>query len=252
MIEPVSRRRFLGVAAAGAASVALSACTSVPRRDTIGGSSPTTTSFAPMPPEPDYSMAYYQQAYATVFDEGYQIPAVPVERINPRLLRRSVPDPTGEAPGTVVVDVGNHYLYVVEGGGRAMRYGVGLGRAGFEWSGRGEIDWKQTWPRWFPPNEMIDRQPELEPYRAEYNASTRSWDGGMQPGLGNPLGARALYIYQDGKDTLYRLHGSPEWWSIGLSVSSGCVRLINQDVMDLYERVPAKSPILVTSGLATV
>lgn len=252
MTELVSRRRFLGVAAVGAASLALSACTSVPRRDTVGGSSSTTTSFAPRPlPEPDYSTAYFQSIYGPTIDEGYEIPGVPVERLNPRLLRRRVADPTGEAPGTVVVDVGNHYLYVVETGGRAMRYGVGLGRAGFEWSGRGEIEWKQAWPRWFPPNEMIDRQPELERYRAEYNASTRSWDGGMQPGLGNPLGARALYIYQDGKDTLYRLHGSPEWWSIGQSVSSGCVRLINQDVMDLYDRVPTKSPILVTSGLAT-
>lgn len=252
MIEHVSRRRFLGVAAAGAASLALSACTSVPRRDTIGYADRTAGYAPPPPPEPDYSTAYFQNIYGPTIDEGYEIPGVPVERLNPRLLRRRVTDPTGEAPGTVVVDVGNHYLYVVEPGGQAMRYGVGLGRAGFEWSGRGEIDWKQTWPRWFPPNEMIDRQPELEPYRAEYNPSTRNWDGGMQPGLRNPLGARALYIYQDGKDTLYRLHGSPEWWSIGLSVSSGCVRLINQDVMDLYDRVPAKSPILVTSGLATV
>src|SRR4029077_16134031 len=105
-------------------------------------------------------------------------------------------------------------------GGQAIRYGVGLGRQGFEWSGRGVIQWKQMWPRWFPPNEMIDRQPELEKYRARQVSGTNNWEGGMEPGVTNPLGARALYIYQDGKDTLYRLHGSPEWRSIGKSVSS--------------------------------
>ena len=101
------------------------------------------------------------------------------------------------------------------------------------WSGSG-------WPKWFPPAEMIAREPELEKY-SEAN-------GGMPPGLDNPLGARALYIFQDGKDTLFRVHGSPEWSSIGRSVSSGCVRLMNQDIIDLYGRVPEKSPIVVAGG----
>ncbi len=118
-----------------------------------------------------------------------------------------------------------------------MRYGVGLGRAGFEWSGRGKIQWKQRWPKWTPPSEMIARQPELEKYSAE--------NGGMPPGLANPLGARALYIFEDGQDTLYRVHGSPEASSIGRAVSSGCVRLLNQDIIDLYDRVPSGSPIVV-------
>jgi lipoprotein-anchoring transpeptidase ErfK/SrfK len=103
------------------------------------------------------------------------------------------------------------------------------------------VQWKQAWPKWTPPEEMIARQPELAKYSAE--------NGGMAPGLDNPLGARALYIFQDGEDTLYRLHGSPEWWSIGKSVSSGCVRLLNQDIIDLYGRVPNRTPIMVTSGL---
>jgi lipoprotein-anchoring transpeptidase ErfK/SrfK len=188
--------------------------------------------------------------YGPVVDGSHSIPAVPFERIAPRYLRQIVRDPTGERPGTVVVDTASHFLYVVRRGGEAVRYGVGLGREGFEWSGRGVIEWKQPWPRWFPPEEMIAREPRLEKYRARQVPGTNEWEGGMPAGINNPLGARALYIFQDGKDTLYRLHGSPEWWSIGKSVSSGCVRLMNQDVIDLYSRVPEGSPILVR-GLAT-
>ncbi len=234
-IERLSRRRFLGAAAAGAASLALSACTSsIPRRETIGA-------VAPAPAQPNYELSYYQDLYSARVDEGYELPAIPVERIDPAYLRQMVADPTGEAPGTIVVDQSQHYLYLVQPGGQAMRYGVGLGREGFAWSGRAVVQWKRKWPRWTPPDEMVARQPELEPYSIE--------NGGMEPGLDNPLGARALYIFQDGEDTLYRLHGSPEWWSIGQSVSSGCVRLINQDVIDLYDRVPNGSPILVVPSL---
>lgn len=175
--------------------------------------------------------------YGPVYDEGFDIPAIPYERIDPRFYRQVVPNPTGQAPGTVVVDTGNHFLYYTMPNGQAMRYGVGLGREGFAWSGTGVVQWKQKWPRWKPPAEMIARQPELEKYSVE--------NGGMEPGLDNPLGARALYIFQNGEDTLYRLHGSPEWASIGRSVSSGCVRMMNQDVIDLYERVPNRTPILV-------
>lgn len=118
-----------------------------------------------------------------------------------------------------------------------MRYGVGLGRAGFEWSGTGVIQWKQKWPKWTPPEEMIQRQPELRKWSAD--------NGGQPPGLKNPLGARALYIFENGKDTLYRLHGTPEYWTIGKAVSSGCVRLMNQDIIDLYARVPSGSKLIV-------
>ncbi|TJV12984.1 MAG: L,D-transpeptidase, partial [Mesorhizobium sp.] len=117
----------------------------------------------------------------------------------------------------------------------------GLGRAGFEWSGDAVVQWKQKWPKWTPPAEMIARQPEYAKYSAE--------NGGMPGGLTNPLGARALYLFEGNEDTLYRLHGSPEWFSIGKSVSSGCVRLINQDIIDLYDRVPNKTPVIVTSGV---
>lgn len=172
--------------------------------------------------------------YAAVPGERFPLPAARIELVAPQYWRQVVPDPTGEVPGTVVVDTANRFLYVVRDDGQAMRYGVGIGRDGFAWSGRARIAYKREWPTWTPPAEMIVRQPELEPYRR-----------GMPPGLDNPLGARALYIFQDGKDTLYRLHGNPDENSIGKAVSSGCVRLLQQDVIDLYERVPWGSPIVV-------
>jgi lipoprotein-anchoring transpeptidase ErfK/SrfK len=245
-----SRRRLLALAATGAASAALSACTSARER---GGSAyvqravPQSLQFPQLGVDPGFGD--FRQIYAATFDDGHDIPPVPIEEIDSKYYRQVVPNPTGEQPGTVVVDTSNHFLYLVAYGGQAIRYGVGLGRQGFEWSGRGVIEWKQKWPRWFPPDEMIDRQPELEKYRARQVPGTNIWEGGMEPGVTNPLGARALYIFQNGKDTLFRLHGSPEWWSIGKSVSSGCVRLIHQDIIDLYDRVLDGTPMVVTSGL---
>ena len=185
----------------------------------------------------DPAFSNWASMYAEVHDGGFVIPAVPYQKLDKRFLRQIVKDPTGEMPGTLVVNTQEKFLYLVRPGGEAIRYGVGLGRAGFSWSGRAIIQWKRHWPKWTPPEEMIGRQPELVKYSAA--------NGGMAPGLNNPLGARALYIFQDGVDTLYRVHGSPEWWSIGKAVSSGCVRLMNQDIIDLYDRVPNKTPIVV-------
>ncbi len=198
---------------------------------------------APVPvrqPIVDASEAELQARYAAFEDDGHLVPAVPFERMNPKFYRQRVADPTGEAPGTVVVDTPDRFLYLVEPGGTAMRYGVGLGREGFAWQGEGVIHWRQKWPRWKPPAEMIARQPQLAQYSVE--------NGGMEPGVKNPLGARALYIFKEGKDTLYRLHGTPEWNSIGKAVSSGCVRLINHDIVDLYQRVPYHARIVVYQG----
>jgi len=175
--------------------------------------------------------------YGPVPDEKFPIPAVDLSQVDSQFYRTEVDAPAGIPPGTVFVDTKNFYLYLVGGNKKAMRYGVGLGRAGFEWSGTGRIAWKRKWPTWTPPKHMIERLPELEKYSAA--------NGGMQPGLTNPLGARALYIFQGGKDTLYRLHGTPEAFSIGKAVSSGCVRLLNQDVIDLYRRVPSGTRIIV-------
>ncbi len=225
-----SRRRFLGGVAAGASSLALAACASTP-------SFPRYVEPALPPEEPldDYALMY-----GPIEDEGYRIPAIPIEQIDPRYLRQWVDDPTGEAPGTLVVDTTEHFLYLVKENRRALRYGVGLGKAGFEWSGRAVVQWKQKWPKWTPPDEMVARDRKLAKYSAD--------NGGMPPGLTNPLGARALYLFQNGEDTLYRLHGSPEWRSIGKSVSSGCVRFMNQDIIDLYDRVPNASPVVVTGS----
>lgn len=223
-----NRRGFLlGAGAAGVSTLA--GCS------TMGGPifiAPPASSDPPLPPA--------EEMYAAREDGGFSIPAVPYQQIEPQFLRQIVRDPTGEAPGTLVVNTASHHIYLVRPGGWAIRYGVGLGRAGFEWAGDGVIQWKQAWPKWTPPAEMIARDPSLEKYSAE--------NGGQPPGLKNPLGARALYIFQGGQDTLYRVHGSPEWRSIGKSVSSGCVRMINQDVIDLYNRVGGSAPIKVGGG----
>lgn len=233
--RPISRRGFLNAAALGAASIAVSACTTTRQQQVdFPAQQPTYV-------EPE--LGDYALMYGPVLDGEFEIPAVPYQKIDKRFLRQIVSDPTGEQPGTIVVDTAGHFLYLVREGGQAIRYGVGLGRAGFEWSGEAIVQYKRKWPKWTPPDDMIARQPELEKYSVR--------NGGMPPGLMNPLGARALYIFQNNEDTLYRLHGSPEWNSIGKSVSSGCVRLINQDIIDLYDRVPNKTKIVVTNNIGT-
>jgi lipoprotein-anchoring transpeptidase ErfK/SrfK len=175
--------------------------------------------------------------YDVLRDDGHTLPAIPVSRVDPRFLRQEVSYVTNEAPGTIVVDTRAHFLYLVQPGGKAMRYGVGLGKAGFSWQGRGVIQRKAKWPRWTPSEDMVSRQPDLRQFAAS--------EGGAIPGLNNPLGARALYIFKDGRDTLYRVHGTPDWQSVGKATSSGCVRMLNQDVIDLFDRVPSGTPISV-------
>lgn len=226
----LSRRAFL--MASISTTAALAGCaTTTPPVDRVP--LPEKVS-RPVVPVTDEELA---ARYAAVEDGGHLIPAIPYKKIDPKYYRQRVDDPTGEPAGTVVVDTAGRFLYVVEPGGSAMRYGVGIGREGFAWQGEGIIHWRQPWPRWKVPSDMIARNPHLEKYSVE--------NGGMAPGINNPLGARALYIFQNGKDTLYRLHGSPEWQSIGKATSSGCVRLINQDVLDLYRRVPYHARIVV-------
>lgn len=176
----------------------------------------------------------YLQMYGAMPNERFPIPAVDLSKIDPVYYRQIVDYPSAEPAGTIIVDTPNRFLYLTMENGKAMRYGVGIGRAGFTWGGQAHIQYKKAWPTWTPPSEMVDRQPELVEYR-----------NGMPPGLENPLGARALYIFQGGRDTLYRLHGTAEFWSIGKAVSSGCVRLLNQDIIDLYNRVPNGTRIIV-------
>jgi len=215
-----NRRAFM-LGAASLAGLSLSGCATMGSR------------VAEAPPEPQFSQ-YYLDMYAAMPYERFPIPAVDLRRLKTTHFRQEVADPTGELPGTIVVHTSERFLYLVQEGGRAIRYGVGIGRDGFTWSGRAEIARKAEWPVWTPPREMIQRLPELEEYR-----------NGQPPSLTNPLGARAMYIYQNGRDTIYRIHGTGEYWTIGEAVSSGCVRLIHQDVIDLYNRVPVGTKILV-------
>ena len=147
--------------------------------------------------------------------------------MDPKFMRQEVAYDGKEAPGTIVIDTPNHFLYLVMEGGKAMRYGIGVGRPGFTWSGIHNISVMKEWPDWVPPKEMLERQPSLPHF--------------MAGGPGNPLGARAMYL----GSTLYRIHGSNEPWTIGHNVSSGCIRLRNADVVDLYSRVKVGTKVIV-------
>ena len=163
-----------------------------------------------------------------------------MSEVDPNYLRAAVSFPSNEPPGTIIVDPQGHYLYLVQGNGRAIRYGIGVGRQGFGWSGVATIRDKQEWPDWYPPKEMIQRQPELKRQLSALRSGV-----GVAGGPGNPLGARAMYLWQGNKDTLYRIHGTNEPSTIGQSVSSGCIRMLNQDVIDLYQRTPLGAKVLV-------
>lgn len=169
-------------------------------------------------------------------------PISPVEPgvVAERYRRQEVPYDGEEPPGTIVIEPKRRFLFHIQQGGKAMRYGVGVGRAGFGWSGRAEIGQKRRWPRWVPTCEMVAR-----------DETAAAWLHGMPGGPGNPLGARALYLYSGDKDTLYRIHGTNEPRSIGRAVSSGCIRMLNEDVAVLYESVPVGTPVVVLGGSAT-
>jgi lipoprotein-anchoring transpeptidase ErfK/SrfK len=180
----------------------------------------------------------YVAMYDAIDTEPFPVPAVDLSRINPKFLRREVVYRTNEQPGTIVVDIGNRYAYLVLSGGRAIRYGVGVGKQeAFNFQGSAIIARKAAWPRWTPTPDMIKREPK------RYGPYAKGLDGGSE----NPLGPRALYLHVGGRDTYYRLHGTLEPWTIGTMVSSGCVRLINQDVIDLYNRVPIGTKVVVLS-----
>ncbi|MFN3686400.1 L,D-transpeptidase [Salinarimonas sp.] len=209
----LTRRTFLGAAAAFVASA---------RLDPFGST----------------------QAHAQVHDGWYvgfipdrphNIPFVDPDRL-PAHLRRTVMRYDGrERPGTILVDTSARQLFLIRPGNRAIRYGIGVGRDGFSWSGTATVGRKARWPDWRPPASMRRRQPELPVH--------------MEGGLDNPLGARALYLHQGGRDTLYRIHGTNEPWSIGQAMSSGCVRMLNQDALDLYEKTPVGATVRVRHGM---
>ena len=169
--------------------------------------------------------------------EPYLINQDDILKVKRRFRRKRVSYRTQEPPGTIIVDPYSKYLYFLTGDGQAMRYGIGVGRQGFEWSGEAVIRRKAKWPRWTPPKEMVERD-EL----------AAKWANGMPGGPTNPLGARALYLFQGNIDTLYRIHGTFQPETIGTAVSSGCIRMVNADVADLYERVQIGAKVIVLSN----
>jgi lipoprotein-anchoring transpeptidase ErfK/SrfK len=164
-------------------------------------------------------------------DPPFVIRKVNQDLLDPQYRRQLVTYSHSEQPGSLVIDPKQHFLYSLREGNTAVRYGVGVGREGFGWSGVAMVGRTAKWPDWVPPKEMRLRQPEL-PER-------------MPGGPNNPLGARALYLYQGSKDTLYRIHGTAEPWTIGTNVSSGCIRLLNEEIADLYLRTPVSTRVIV-------
>jgi lipoprotein-anchoring transpeptidase ErfK/SrfK len=207
----ISRRVFL-LAAAGAP---LGAC--------------NTAQMAGRPQGVDEDMAAWYVGYLQ--DNPHPVPLVDRSRMRPELNRQTVAYSGGERPGTIVVDIDQRFLYLVQGNGTAVRYGVGVGRQGFSWKGVAYVGRKGVWPNWSPTTTMVKLKPDLPRFR--------------QSGLDNPLGARALYLYQGNRDILFRIHGTNEPWSIGEQVSSGCIRMLNEDILDLYNRVPTGTTVLV-------
>jgi lipoprotein-anchoring transpeptidase ErfK/SrfK len=173
------------------------------------------------------SHAAAQREQMSLPDQPGYVPSQADEELPPEFARTVVFYRSNEAPGTIIIHTSERYLYVVQPNGRALRYGIGVGREGFQWQGLLKITRKQEWPDWTPPPEMIERQPYLPRF--------------MAGGPGNPMGARALYL----GGTVYRIHGTNQPQTIGSAVSSGCFRLVNGDVIDLYDRIPVGTKVIV-------
>ncbi|MHC5307881.1 L,D-transpeptidase [Bartonella sp. LJL80] len=224
----LSRRSFLI-----AAPLALAGCVTNQHNRPVNQAQPSWN----VPPE-------IRALYGPVTNEPYPLPAIDMSKINPQFWRQEVSYNSPYTPGTLVVDTQARFLYLVGVNGRALRYGIGVGKAGLELEGEAVVQYKRQWPRWTPTPAMMAREPDRYGHLGQ----------GMPAGPDNPLGARALYLFKNGQDTLFRIHGSHEAWSIGKAVSSGCIRLLNQDIIDLYGRVPEGTRVIVqqhgSGGLA--
>ncbi|MET0744280.1 MAG: L,D-transpeptidase [Microvirga sp.] len=230
----VSRRLFLSSALAATA---------------LAGCSADRSSFASLlsPSLSDRSLSgrtlakpNYALVYGSLSGEPSPVLEFDYAKVDLAYLRQEVEYRGPGEPGTIVVDPSSRHLYVVDAPGRATRYGVGVGREGFGWSGSARINMRRTWPDWVPPREMVDRDPAI---RAQLVATSRGL--GVPGGSRSPLGARALYLFAEGGDTGYRIHGTTEPETIGTEVSSGCIRMVNQDVIHLYQRAPEGTPVIV-------
>lgn len=226
----MNRRAFLTAGLMAASSAAL-----------LGGCTTMSDTAAVAPPANIMPTAYLPPIYAAMPEERYPVPAIEPGIVDPMFFRRVVDNPTEEEAGTIVIDLANKFLYLVLENGKARRYGIGVGRAGLRWSGTAEISYKRVWPVWTPPLLTMEVWPNLIRYA-----------NGMPPGEDNPLGARALNLRIDGKETYYRIHGTYEAESIGKAVSSGCIRMLNQDVIDLFERVPVGTKVVVRKDMPPI
>jgi len=184
----------------------------------------------------------YSVVYASYPGEPAPVKEFNYSQMDLAYLRQEVEYLGAEQPGTVDVDPASRHLYFVEAPGRAIRYGVGVGREGFGWSGTAKINMRRSWPDWVPPKEMVARDPGI---RAQLVSTSRG--KGVPGGPTSPLGARAMYLFADGRDTGYRIHGTTEPETIGTNVSSGCIRMVNQDVIHLYQRAPEGTQVFVLS-----
>jgi lipoprotein-anchoring transpeptidase ErfK/SrfK len=207
----LDRRSFLFGSAAGLGALGLAGC---------------ATSDRLIPAE-------VAKLYGPAPDEKFPIPAVDLRKVDPKYYRQTVRYHTREAPGTIIIDPGNYFVYRIEGDGNATRYGANVGRSGFLWSGEVYVGRKAEWPVWTPPKEMMQRQPEA-----------RKYAGGMPGGLENPLGARTLYLYKNGVYTVYTIYSTSDPETIGTGVTSGCTGLLSQDMIHLYAQTPIKTKVV--------
>ncbi len=205
--ERLDRRSFLAGSAAALGAAALSGCAST--------ENPAA------------------KFYAAVPTEKFPIPAVDISKVDPKFLRQLVRYESREAPGTIIVDPRNYFVYRIEDDGMATRYGANVSRPGFLWNGDVYVGRKAEWPTWTPPKEMMARQPEA-----------RKYAGGMPGGLDNPLGARVLYLYKNGVYTVYTIYSTSDPETIGQGITSGCTGLLSQDMLDLYSRTPVKTKVV--------
>jgi lipoprotein-anchoring transpeptidase ErfK/SrfK len=240
-MSTISRRSLLSLGL-GATSVSLAGCSGSSTGGPLFGglldsSGPRRSLSGRTISKPDYS-----GVYASYPGEPAPVKEFDYARMDLAYLRQEVEYLGTEEPGTVVVDPASRHLYFVEAPGQATRYGVGVGREGFGWSGAAKINMRRSWPDWVPPKEMVARDPQI---RSQLVATSRG--RGVPGGPTSPLGARAMYLFADGGDTGYRIHGTTEPETIGTDVSSGCIRMVNQDVIHLYQRAPEGTQVIVLS-----
>jgi lipoprotein-anchoring transpeptidase ErfK/SrfK len=207
--ERLSRRSFLIGSAAALGGLGLAGCVS------------------------DGNLLEAAKIYGALPTERHPIPAVDISKLDPKYFRQTVAYDSKEAPGTIIIDPANYFVYRIEGNGLATRYGANVSRPGFLWSGEVYVGRKAEWPTWTPPKEMMARQPEA-----------RKYAHGMPGGLDNPLGARVLYLYKNGVYTVYTIYSTSDPETIGTGITSGCTGLLSQDMIDLYSRTPIKTKVI--------